>query len=114
MKKFYTDPLAAAYMHREFDVDYALSDPFNTEVMNYASLEDRIKRDCCKPVYIHPDSYHIFEPQVGDMVIASDSTWCAITVCDHGYADMAKRKEYKIIQRNNKPFFWPEQEGLKI
>ena len=73
------------------------------------------------PYYIHPDSLHIFEPKAGDAIqsvrkeltgtiesINEDGT-CNITHRS-GISDTTFARGKQIIQRNNKPFFWPESE----
>lgn len=113
LKYFYTDPLAAAWMakHHEMDFEglswmeeefcFALHDPEN-EPSHY---------------YIHPDSLHLLEPQVDD-VIRDD--------VDHEYQTVWKDEKGLgmdtskgtaspsgiIIQRNGKAFHWPEVEEV--
>lgn len=82
MKYYYTDPLAAAYMAREFGVAYVIKD---FKWLDNACTCYNMRRENADKYYIHPDDYHIFEPQSGDMMAVD-----------------------KVIQRNNKPFFWPE------
>jgi hypothetical protein len=115
MIMFYDDPLAAAYMAREFGVKL---DRDTTAAHKKADYINRLLGSVCggnigkvSPVmYIHPDSLHIFEPQVGDYVQFGE---------DHyGLFKKLRSDKYyenfvgvKIIQRNNRPFFWPESEA---
>ena len=108
-KLYYTDPLAAAYMAREFGVNIidADGDSCNHESIDWAMF---IAMDFDQ-LYIHPDSYHIFEPQVGDLV--THEYYCpecseSLTTWGEAFSQQLDSGEYKIIQRNNKPFFWPE------
>ena len=117
-KLYYTDPLAAAYMAREFgirlegDIKW-----YNCADWASKSLAD----DRNNEIYIHPDSYHIFEPKMGDIVewdglmfgivIGKDESDDTIGV-QHGESDVytIPSEELGIIQRNNKPFFNPQKE----
>jgi len=83
MKYLYTDPLAAAYMAREFGVELC-DDSERTVRVNPTELEkfariiwsvegtngwlDYEASDFPKKIYINPDSEHIFEPREGDLV----------------------------------------------
>lgn len=72
-----------------------------------------------RKAYIHPDSLDIFEPKIWDVV-----EWDGIMYGDvigkneniigiqHGKSDvyMVDINEITILQRNNKPFFVPENE----
>ena len=124
MKMYYKDPLAAAYMAREFGVRVCASETFWGE---YKNIED-IANDTPN-FYIHLDSFNILEPQVGDITQATDFVlnphMCISEViedCDdtrlypydainkHIANNLFNDGGLRIIQRNNKPFFWPEVE----
>lgn len=65
------------------------------------------------PLYIHPDSHHTFEPQVGDLKRVWQNRKMEqpedyIYISDGGSLHPHAYK-FEIIQRNNKPFFWPEK-----
>ena len=89
-KLYYDDPLAAAYMAREFGVEF--------EGDNYQSLTESCYMANSKPkempFIVRPNSLHVFEPMEGDL-----------------FFNCSKEKKRKIIQRNNKPFFWPKSES---
>ena len=92
MKKFYTDPLAAAYMAREFGVKFTDADGDEIRCANNIAKglwswiykgESKsdwiyysgtpIKLPCGKitedvKYYIHPDSYYGFRPMPGDVI----------------------------------------------
>lgn len=137
MKLYYTDMAAAYIMARDFKVqftDYHGVYLFWSQVDNVIECWlDDIQPDG-KPIgyvgigfYIHPDSLPIFEPQVGDFLIAVEKYPEPFVVVDdstsHNYTyecrgdieDIKKfissgRYKYKIIQRNGKHFFMPEVE----
>ncbi len=105
MKKYYNDPLAAAYMAMEFGVKYVDDNP-------KAGTETWLGKFLYADKYhIHPDSYHIFEPQVGDVII--DALGQTLKQGNMSKTDcfmLVKDGVCRIIQRNDKPFFWPESE----
>ena len=124
-KLYYKDPLAAAYMAREFGVKIQFAtwwtDDFDDIISEYNEGEIFPSK-----LYIHPDSYHIFEPHVGDVasyyfgkqrdiyhgvLIKKDDKVFATTFHGHqkeiGTFWEVSREIEKIIQRNNKPFFIP-------
>lgn len=100
LKLYYTDPLEAVYMASEFGVK------FTNRIALYYEYKDQVFVDQWRnqgPYYIHPDSYHIFEPRAEDFVSYDDGI----------YAEFYSKKQWdlyghKIIQRNSKPFFMPE------
>lgn len=128
MRYFYKDPLAAAWMMKHFGVTYYVPD-----VHGFASvteIEDLQLQALDKKFYIHPDSLHLLEPQVGDAIEPSSSVMGiykignaimvdrTINAIPHiAYMDlktvMSIEKKWgknKIIQRNGIPFMWPESE----
>ncbi len=146
MKKlFYTDPLAAAYMAREFGVEILIENiryqPDNGEDPNILTSDYQkiIDAFTFNSGDVSPDSYHIFEPQVGDLILDTDEDnetfvqWVLekgddeYIVDDRLYNGKVRSGAYnngydskvffdqfdKIIQRNNKPFFHPLSEEKK-
>ena len=142
MKKlYYTDPLAAAYMAREYAVKFQVLAPkgdgfgwydFAPDWKPFAMQDSKF--------YVHPDSLSVFEPQVGDLITDYErvsitdkadkefpNKFC-ITKTDELfdltclYQFILTEENYdnawscnhwggqKIIQRDGKPFFWPESE----
>jgi len=110
---YYDDPLAAAYMAREFGVEYYTypdgsdkDDPINCDEFkdHGVCLSDN------STFYIHPDSLHIFNPRRGDLVyyhpIDLHELWCwsewEPSDIHKSFSDIGD-----IIQRNDKPFFMP-------
>jgi len=127
VKLYYTDPLAAAYMAREFGVKFANNNsdsPARMDIITtFSSMDNHVSTivDCCgievdlsdnEEIYIHPDSLHIFEPMDGDIGLDThrianhfeDGDWTQL-----GYRGLPNHP-VKIIRRNNKPFHWPEEE----
>ncbi len=122
MKKlYYTDPLAAAYMAREFGVKYE-NCTFDTKITSFREISKGLIKgreiDWFDRYYIHPDSYHIFEPQGIDLIeVITPENYPHHALQVHlmyyrgrGYRAIQDNESVKIIQRNNKPFFWPEEE----
>lgn len=130
-KFYYDDPLAAAYMAREFGVEF---DGDIAEDIKHAdfvtkTLNHMHGSEFCtiQPImYIHPDSLAVFEPREGDLVvIGENSLWVVdnddfwrkykdhdcikynFTVVDRAM-DFYYDKSCKIIYRDNKPFFMPK------
>lgn len=120
MKMYYTDPLKASWMAREFGVkffDGGLPDEDGDfyEIGVLGCLDEAMRLTwnkiyLTKPfVYTHPDSMHIFEPKVGDVVLTGDNDYMEIT---YDVASFSARHGFRtIIQRDNKAFFWPEVEA---
>ena len=140
MTKYYDDALQAAYMAREFGVKWSsVGDDTYMKIYMRLSRELNftmsIHHDETKDfAIVHPDSYHIFEPQVGDLVIERGNirehdrigTVSRITkdkqlsaVADyHDDEDykgtlvhMIFHKKAEIIQRDGKPFFTPMEKA---
>lgn len=136
-KLYYDDPLAAAYMAREFGVEF-LQDELVDEVScaspklftSASHFDDKfhfhINDKKGRKYYIHPDSYHIFEPQGNDVGfdtcdnetylcnVGIEMNWPgyenAVLTCNDGGDFWKIHDNFKIIQRNNKPFFMPKEE----
>jgi len=126
VKLYYTDPLAAAYMAKEFGVKFSAKLWEHREIVeDLFDAYDFIRRyeaqlSSEQPngplIYIHPDSYHIFEPQDGDWGRTSSGYWCYYEkdneswwMAGHGLTRV-EDDLVKIIQRNHKPFFMPESD----
>ncbi len=136
-KLYYTDLLAAAYMVREFGVRFVpnirgYSSPASVDLtirgednqsISWLMVDGELDGwnnkigEAIKPnekIYIHPDSYHIFEPQVGDE--GKDSAGRLCRFIPNKWICWSRSGEpvypMRIIQRNNKPFFMPEGEEL--
>lgn len=124
---FYTDPFAAAWMTTHHGVTYVNDLPHGQghcfQVISRASgWADASPYDLILPcngkprVYIHPDSLHLLEPQVGDLLRGDEHTMPQIRYMDlpdseqMGTGAALMRRGFKIIQRNGIPFMWPEHE----
>jgi hypothetical protein len=133
---YYDCPIAAAYMAKYFGVE--MVSPRKQRLYWDGGLDFRAEKDC--GIYtggyyhVHPDSLHIFEPQVGDYAVVHGNMPAIIIKYENSltrYADISSKEdpvdeytvyvtateeEYtfmigqdKIIQRNNMPFLWPKE-----
>lgn len=99
---FYTNPLAAAWMAKHFGMRF-FCDKF--EPFEYEGTDD-ILQDMGEDdkACIHPDSLHLLEPMVGDLVFNGGRGY----YIKQGTCLL----RHKVIQRDGKPFFWPESEPV--
>lgn len=128
-KLYYDDPLIAAYMSKEFGVEYITPEKYTYthEWLDFfLDIDGDDIVDNGGEHYIHPDSHHIFEPQVGDLVYTGHHDGNEYTVrlmkfaTEHkgafiwsiagAHGPVGKNCIKSIIQRNNKPFFNPLKE----
>lgn len=97
---FYTDPLAAAWMAKHFQM----------QIGDYTTSEETICfwgfQEGCNKFYIYPDSLSILQPQGGDLIEVTIGTEQYTLY----YYSGGLAPGDKIIQRNGKQFFWPEVE----
>ena len=122
-KLYYTDPLAAAYMAREFAV--MLRTPCAQNIAPSGMLEHWHELLKVNPklnldrIYIHPDSLSIFEPKLHDLVEWEGLVFGFVIGLNegevgvqHGESDVytLDKDECTIIQRDDKPFFYPDSE----
>lgn len=122
MKYYYTCPLKAAYMAKYFGMKYAL---FHADGHIVSEIKrENIEKDVALgeseisrlflqsgnfgKYYIHPDSLHLLEPMVGDLVGYAGPEANDFDVYSHDDWHGCPLK--KIIQRNVIPFMWPESE----
>lgn len=147
MKSFYKDPLQAIYMTKYHNIklqcenqeddeglEYANGEQFfdfmHSDITHLDTIEDLLLYEGRK-VYIHPESYPLLSPQVGDIVefyypnhkknnkqvcmIVKDAC-LDIPVYEQGLEiDFINKypedfDNLKIIQRNGKAWFSPEYE----
>lgn len=127
-KLYYDCAIQAAYMAKEFGVRLCNK---HGETINLVLVH----MDDNERINIHPDSLHIFKPQVGDLIELDG--WAHYAVSLEAYAGMGKLygkrahfieleciadftspeetdwwfEEGKILSRNNKSFIWPLSEG---
>lgn len=127
---FYTDPLAAAWMAKHFGIAFETPDGRSLTCkdgklffpMPHPGIEGAIIWVISEDEhYIHPDSLHLLEPKVGDLVqfIAYDDTtqphlqgyrtWWKPYLGD--WAIPRDASDTRIIQRDGKAYHWPEVEN---
>ena len=129
MRYYYTDPVAAAYMTAHHKIRFKRNDDlrewgrtnssYSAIIELCIDLEDKTPGDgglmwktklfpdeaFSGKFYIHPDSLPLLEPRVGDIVM--DFRPALIVREDH----LIFHKESPILQRDGKPFHWPESEA---
>lgn len=121
-KLYYKDPLKAAIMSRDFGVEIQMNafvSPYEKDsyelrtVPLWVILRDMVKKDLDtggNEYIVSPDSYHIFQPMVGDLVRIR--SWVDPQILwkeRHSIPEVFKYVE-DILQRNNLHFFMPERE----
>jgi hypothetical protein len=124
MKRFYTDPLAAAWMAKHFGMRFCPDEDgieFNAYEFHLSEKGFEGEWNMDAILYIHPDSLHLLEPQVGDWgrgpyageVIGISESLITIHVPErhNGKSHFCQpRSEFKVTSRNGSPFMWPESE----
>lgn len=123
MKRYYyTDPLAAAWMAKHHEMDFLheadgkigrIEHGWGGETLVYSVIEYGEE----PPYYIHPDSLHLLEPRVGDVVTDTGTEFYYVSIdksCDETpmVINPAHCKNDEIIQRNDIAFMWPESEEV--
>ena len=119
-KLFYTKPAEMLHMYMEFKVlpeEFELK--FEVEPLEFDNIigvktiisggRSTVTIKHLSRMYVQPDSYHIFEPKFGDMVMFKNGQVDEVRENFMG-ADMFVGHGGKILQRNSKLFFWPESE----
>jgi len=120
MTKYYDDPLQAAWMAREFGVAMNPEgdgmDEYAGKVYSHEIVDLAQKGRFDVKYYIHPDSYHIFEPQdwdLGRYVGTYPFAWFK----ENGWFTQNEKCEppdagdvIEITRRDNKAFFMPLEE----
>lgn len=113
---FYTDPLAAAWMAKHHDMqfhtgggDFCLFE-LHAGGEGYKENHHGIN---VKHWYIHPDSVHLLEPRILDVLHQKSNAGGVYsdTMQNDSQLEAARsfiKRGAKIIQRSGKPFFWPE------
>ena len=103
---YYTCPIQAAYMAKEFGMVFTEMYSAEIEILDgNLVVSDIVDVDGGK-FYIRPDSEKLLEQEAGDLCAPKDfdNTGSAFPAAILG------ANAGKIMQRNGKPFFWPEQE----
>jgi hypothetical protein len=112
---FYTDPLAAAWMAKHFGMRHGFIDAageFNEFVVPISGDDDKWRTQG-ESIYVHSDSLHLLEPQVGD-VFVSDRGLGKIMVpaAARRCSDQIKGDNAKIVTRRGRAFMWPDCEEV--
>jgi hypothetical protein len=124
MKYFYTSPFAAGWMAAEHNMQFKSYYFIGTEShVIKEGVYDKVvvgwmRGEGPRRFYIHPDSVHLLEPRVGDLVQCRWGTERMVKfrtaqgekVAAIDWGEDGLRADGKIIQRDGKPFFWPESE----
>lgn len=118
---FYTDPLAAAWMAKHFGMIF-IEPETNTESEEiYCDPEWIVGNPWkIKNFIIHPDSTHLLNSEVSDIIQFGDFTG-NVTAVGHDRvlvesrigvtkATLIDSRNIRIIQRNGMAFIWPESE----
>lgn len=107
---FYDCPLKATYMAKYFGFN------FETSIVD-KSLDILDQIDSVQKFYLHPDSLHLLEAQVGDVFFNKESNGVALIsvlakamLTSENEEIMKAKNDIKIIQRNGVAFIWPEIE----
>jgi hypothetical protein len=130
MRYFYSDPLAAAWMAASFEMAYDSAGLVTEDsiasprlFMSKHAFEDKLDIHCSdargRRYYLHPDSVPLLKPKPGDLVKVMGEVGYVPT--GKGFADLYAQRlaeancqphaTGRIIQRDGKPFFWPESEA---
>src|SRR5271166_6517651 len=112
MRYFYTDPLAAEWMMDKFGMEFETDKGQRISIFDGFFLAENDRSNIDK-AYIHPDSMHLLEPQVGDLVSECGNFHIAESSCEPQFIIPITNysKAAKIIQRNGMAFHWPESEA---
>jgi hypothetical protein len=113
MKRFfYTDPLAAAWMAKQFGMCFYPDpdgDTFSAHEFHLSEKGFYGDWNMDAILYIHPDSLHLLDPKVGDLAWWSmkDGGGC---LCEATPMLITQGGVRSIIQRKGVAFMWPESE----
>lgn len=125
IRYFYTDALAAAWMAKHFGMKIAPDPREFPNAVNASFDANGVLQQAClaemgtpkwRKWYIHPDSLHLLEPQVEDLVTINGGESANIAThpefCEALKANADRFvAPVKILQRNNTAFMWPEREN---
>lgn len=121
MTKYYYDcPIKAAYMAKYFGVKLQILVANESECQLYSWFYNMaLPSGAGKNLYIHPNSLHILEPQVGDLIkeygaplyryLDGKLSNGDFTAYKNKY-DIKFDEVARIVERNNIPFIYPEIE----
>lgn len=114
---FYTDALAAAWMHKHFGMRHCFLDE-RGELREYevpiTGEDDAWRAGVDGRFYVHAESLRLLEPRINDIVEVHDNTGFHIPRRLHDVYDTqclgCEWTFHRIIQRNGKAFHSPESE----
>lgn len=116
---YYTDPLAAAWMGEKYDMEFQVSEHGHFELGILVDEDNLFMEEWCEDehFYIHPDSLHLLEPKVGDVIsglagggkLYNRIIQEVVEGAEENAAALIS-KGCAIIQRNGIAFIWPESE----
>lgn len=123
---FYSDPLAAAWMAKRHGMRFLHKATVN-ECDILALFAAGVFRFQSIPLDVHPDSLHLLEPRAGDLwqeTTQAGVVTAGVVISTSGGVITVRVPERRngkshfccapaigrIIQRDGKPFFWPERE----
>lgn len=122
MKLYYTDPIKAIWMAKEFGVkikDYHIECyKLSSEWFCLEDISDiKSPIEGFEKLWIRPESESIFEPKIGDLVnllppfdICKYDMKLSTTIDDERHLKYIRTKNFEIIQREDKAFFMPEKD----
>ncbi len=131
MRYYYTDPLKAAFMSREFGISFIDDDGWDYSrdynkygILNFidcncgVSQSELMKADKASPsrekFYVHHDCEELLEPRNGDAVAHPTSGNFYLLRAGGEDAEWANKLKVEIIRRDGKAFFMPEVCDLEI
>jgi len=117
MKYYYTDPMAAAWMAKHFGMKFTSSFELCDEYSHQNHCYYQAQGVADDKLFIHPNSLHLLEPQVGDLCIRYPDKRGHCNYCGMDWLLQIESKEdlqlwngdiHKIIQRNGIAFMMPK------
>lgn len=122
---YYTCPIRALYMMKEFGVEFECQDEgYFYDFANWGlepaqmihELLEMFANDYPEKIYIKKESEHIFEQKKGDIALHKEDGWLAVAKAleyshfEENNGTISPSKYWKIIKRDGKHFFYPEVE----
>lgn len=123
-KRYYNDPLAAAWMAKHFGMRFTVDKdnehPYFSGGFIGIMMSDGNRTLGSRPhhpdelLYIHPDSLHLLDHNAGDvcecMIIDSKGSYNDMIFRPFVFEQIPDKSFNRIIQRNGIAFMWPEKE----
>lgn len=79
--------------------------------LEFDDLVSEIQNGFIRQFYVHPDSLHLLEPRDGDFFTKHWSKGMPSLFTYHTDGGAGFDERCRIIQRDGKPFYWPESEA---